>query len=185
MDEGHQKLRDAALRRYYDDPAICKNCKEVIEVKIGGKPSEAKRKKYCSRSCSISVSNATRKREGNSPICPDCGGRKDYEAVRCVGCWKRKRLRDAEKRPICELFLKGNARIKYSYIRKLALRAVNLWGIPRKCEKCEGREFDSVAEIHHIRGISDFEDDVLLGEVNARENMRYLCPSHHALEDLK
>ena len=90
-----------------------------------------------------------------------------------------------EQRPIRELFNRGNSRIKYAHIRKLAVRAMELWEIPKTCSQCDGHEFDAVVEVHHLKRISSFEDCALLGEVNARENMVYLCPSHHALEDLR
>lgn len=49
--------REEALRRYYLNPKICLNCGEIIRVRDVEHPSETRKKKFCSQSCSATYNN--------------------------------------------------------------------------------------------------------------------------------
>jgi 5-methylcytosine-specific restriction endonuclease McrA len=181
MDAGHEKLRQAAIKRYMEKPSICLECGEKIILKDGMSPVEAKRKKFCNRSHAASFNNRKYvKRPSESVRCPGCGNKKDSKATLCHGCLRKKRLAQFESKTIKEALSLGNARVKYSYIRKRAIDAMSIWGIEKKCRYCG---FDIVVEVCHKKPISKFNENDLIGNVNSRENLEYLCPNHHAMLD--
>jgi hypothetical protein len=61
-----KKLREKALKQYYENPAVCEYCGKVIEVKEGQKPCEVKIKKFCDRSCRTSSINRGQDRHKRS-----------------------------------------------------------------------------------------------------------------------
>lgn len=181
MDATHRAIRERALKVYYENPSICKECQSVICVKDNQQPGEARKKKFCNRSCAASFNNRKypKRLRDERTICR-CGNKKDFHAKLCHDCMCVERLAQAEKKPIKEFFNEGNARIKYSAIRTWARTAMRIWGVEKCCAICG---FSIVIEIHHWERISDCSEDSLLGEVNSRENMDYLCPNDHAMAE--
>jgi len=180
MDIGHSKLRAAALRAYAQAPFYCKQCGVQLTVPDGKSPSVLRGRCFCSRACAAIFNNRKRKKAALT-TCKFCGGSKDRRATACARCWSLQTVARNEQRAISTLFNHGSSKVKYARIRSLAVRAMQVWSIPRHCAHCVTDEFDSVVEVHHIRAIRDYPADTLLGIVNARANLQYLCPSHHAL----
>jgi len=175
--------KDKAVRDYYKNPIICKQCNQVIKIKKGQQPGEARRKKFCSRSCAATYNNKRyikRKRLFTHPICPQCGGKKTFKAKVCHNCKVLNKFREVQKQPISRYVRNGNSRIKYSSIRHWAARAMLMYNKEKRCEHCG---FDLVIEVCHIVPITSYTDDALMGEVNSKENLKYLCPNHHAMLD--
>lgn len=57
---------------------------------------------------------------------------------------------------------------------------MELWGLEKKCTACG---FGLVVQVCHVKALSAFEETELVGACNAKENLVYLCPNHHALLD--
>lgn len=53
-------LREKAIKNYYINPNICKQCLNIIHVKDKEKVSNTKAKKFCSKSCSAKYGNPKR-----------------------------------------------------------------------------------------------------------------------------
>lgn len=66
-------------------------------------------------------------------------------------------------------------RDRYGRIR-LHCRSVHAELCSQPCAACS---YDKHVELCHIRGISEWPKDTLVGVVNARENVVQLCPNHH------
>ena len=67
-------MRRACLEKYYANPVYCAFCKKVISVPTGGKPSSARKKKYCNHSCAGRASAAARRKPPKPPRpCVRCG----------------------------------------------------------------------------------------------------------------
>lgn len=47
---------------------------------------------------------------------------------------------------------------------------------PKRCICCG---YDKHFEVAHIKAVSDFDDDVLISEINNIDNLIALCPNHH------
>lgn len=109
-----------------------------------------------------------------------CGNKKDCDAIVCQKCRSNETLRKHEEKTLSEIALIGNARIKWSYLRKQAHKKMELNNIIKKCELCD---FDLVVELCHIKSISSFPETALVKEVNSLNNMKYLCPNHHKMLD--
>jgi hypothetical protein len=180
MDEGHRKIRERALRAYYEDPVICKECKSVVKVRDNDRPGETRKRKFCSRSCAASFNNRKypKRLKERQVVCPICGGTKSYGAKKCRTCRNKERWGETIEKPITNFFVKGATRAKYNTIREYARKAMKRWGVEKKCRICG---FSAVVEVRHIKPISEFSDDTPLRVVNARENLDYVCPNHHAM----
>jgi len=189
------RAREAILRKkeYNLNPNKCLFCKRdiLVEESVKAKLADIKIKKFCSRSCaarynnkkfpkrSIFLGDGKYKLKG---IC-SCGNKKDYESDLCHSCYMIKKYKDAKSKPLKYFFSKGNARIKYGTIRKWAALIIEKEGILKTCAVCKNKEFDSVVEVAHLKGIASFPEETLMGEVNNLDNLVYLCPSHHKLYD--
>lgn len=53
------------------------------------------------------------------------------------------------------------------------------WNQDLRKKPCEICGYDKHVELCHIKAVSEWPDDTLLGVVNGPENLRVLCPSHH------
>jgi len=74
----------------------------------------------------------------------------------------------------------GDGRSKWAVVRKDARKTLKKLEREEACEHCG---FDVVVECCHVRAITDFDLTATLAEVNAEDNLVYLCPNHHAMFD--
>ena len=137
--------------------------------------------KFCTRSCAASYNNRLYiKRPSLKTTCPDCGGRKRADALRCHHCKVVCNLGVQLSRTLEDCTYPGPASVRWSHVRKVARRVLKLSGRSEACVVCG---FDIAVECCHIIPISSFPDDVLLSEVNSLSNLVYLCPNHHLMFD--
>jgi hypothetical protein len=64
----------------------------------------------------------------------------------------------------------------HSYVR---VRARNAHKKELDKSHCEACSYSKHLEICHIKALSSWPDEALVTEVNARSNVRFLCPNHH------
>ncbi len=181
---------EKAIKNYYNDPNFCKNCGIMIEHE---KPCEAKRMKFCNRSCAAiynnkkypkRISKYKDKRKilfiGNGEYkieCHICGESKHPYSKNCQACKKALSVERQYQTLVKDsVYDNGNARVKYSHIRRLARRFLDLWEIPQVCGKCG---YDKIVHACHLKPISDFEENGRMIDVNGPVNLMYLCPNHH------
>jgi predicted nucleic acid-binding Zn ribbon protein len=72
MLESYGARRQKALDRYYANPAKCGHCKEIIQVPDNIKPSEIRRRKFCSKNCSAKYNNQGKTRHHKGNTCKVC-----------------------------------------------------------------------------------------------------------------
>lgn len=70
--------------------------------------------------------------------------------------------------------IKNEGTNKFDLVRKMAKR---LYGKDRGC--CEKCGYENHTEICHIKAIASFPDDTLLGAINDKSNIIFLCPTCH------
>lgn len=76
-----------------------------------------------------------------------------------------------------ELFsVRSNWQSARSSIQRDARRVYQDSEKPKKCACCG---YDKHYEVAHIKAVSDFDDDVLISEINDIDNLIALCPNHH------
>lgn len=158
---------------------LCTNCqKEFRRTRSQFLKSE---NHFCSKSCAAQYNNRIfpKRTAQVSSLC-SCGRSKDRLAVRCHVCKIKHTLDIQNQRTLDDIASRGNARVKWSHLRQLARKVLILENRPRRCVVCG---FDAVVHICHLRAISCFAGDTLVGVVNHPSNLVYLCPNHHVLLD--
>jgi hypothetical protein len=161
--------------------SYCKACEKLLERKPHESPKHLTDRQFCNRSCAAKYNNTGRISPLRNPdrVCR-CGGRKDHRASSCRGCKHISTLSQVMRKPLNALVREGDTRTKYNEVRHWARRAMELWGVEKKCSICD---FDIVVEVCHVRALRYFATSDLISMVNARENLAYLCPNHHAMFD--
>lgn len=174
-----KRQRQAALDNYYKDPNKCLWCKNIIKVRDTERASETKTKKFCSRSCSANHNNrlpGRRKRRRKKKVgsCSRCGvetPRSDRKFCDC--CWRQERHKPQGGQNGNKTKKEAGTRIIHHHARW-----IGKWILkePRVCIRCG---YDLHVELCHIKGVAEFSDDALLSEINAPENLLFLCSNCH------
>lgn len=110
--------------------------------------------------------------------CPKCGvelgvGPKFNRKKCCDAC--NPNIKDWSKITLEETREKRNYQIN-SRIRELARKVFEKSGIEKKCVNCG---YDKHIEICHIKGISEFDGNTPISEINDINNIIALCPNCH------
>lgn len=116
--------------------------------------------------------------------CPQCGKRKYKKSELCRECRnkeKRKTYRALKLSDIIGDAPKYKKRILYNGIRTDARKEMKLSNIERVCCYCHNHEFDQILDVHHIKGISTFDINTTIDEINDIHNLVWLCPNHHKM----
>ena len=157
---------------------IIKQC-VVCEVKFTCSPKYEKQR-FCSRSCANKIRiRHTHPNWHGASVCA-CGNKRSYGSANCHQCKKLRTFNTNKQKTLKDIKGKGNSRIKWSMLRKLAAQAMIIYNEEKKCKICG---FDIVVEVCHIKEINEFPESALVGDVNSKKNLVYLCPNHHAMMD--
>lgn len=188
---------------------ICHNCQKDLWKKPKESPSHYSVRKFCDRSCAASFNNkATPKRkksdsEGKitrekapfkTQVCNCCktdfqvrltlDGSQYIKRKFCDVCVRVKRLESRnfnvskiENRTKGELFAtRKNWQSARTAIRNHANIVLQTSNQKPECKVCG---YTKHVEVCHIKSVSEFTDDALIGEINDLNNLVYLCPNHH------
>lgn len=173
------KLRAEALERYWRNPVICRQCQEPIAPREGQQPAQTRKKRYCSHACAAKYYNVKLVRtppeeywfRGSPPVprtCSDCSrefvGKK---RKRCPSCHELART----------LILRRTRGETNRMVISRHARSVLLQARPEKhCERCE---YSLHVQACHRRSVASFALTATIAEVNALDNLVWLCPNHH------
>lgn len=176
------KRRENSINRYEENPSYCKECGQKIEINFekGITPFSASKRSFCSRSCSAKWNNEKipkRVKDKTKTICPCCNGEKSYCAAICLKCKKRKNLEVAWGNRLGDYILNSASRAKYNSVRRWA--NVYMHEYDDREKKCEICGYDKVVQVAHKKPIWKFSEDDLMREVNAKDNLMWMCPNHH------
>jgi hypothetical protein len=157
------KLRKESFEKYYKDPNICQNCNRVIEIRENERASDAKRKKFCNRSCSVQYNNTIvpkrKKRERNKK---ETRGKKDS-------------LVELTKEELENKH--GGIYFNWrSSISKHARKIFNNSSFSKKCIICN---YDKHIDVAHIIPVSEFDKKSKVFEINNIDNIVPLCTNHN------
>jgi len=176
------KRNQDSIDEYNENPKRCKNCKEIIEIGEGERLSITKKKDFCNRSCAATYNGHAfpKRKSKNTRVCPSCGGKKWYQSKLCQNCKRLKTLDGVMKKKLSDYTLYNAAsRAKHNQVRLWARNHLKYKNVEKKCKVCGYDKYTDVLEVAHIKRISDFSEDALMGEVNALSNLAYMCPTHH------
>lgn len=117
--------------------------------------------------------------------CPICGKRKYHTSDLCSEC-RNKERRNNIKEQTLGYYIDGQKYLatKCNDIRKDAKRTLEESDREKVCEYCHNHEFDDILEVHHIKGILEFDNTAKIKEINDLENLVWLCPNHHRMIEL-
>ena len=117
--------------------------------------------------------------------CPICGNLKYKTSKLCSKC------RNIEKKEIINnktlgYYTEGKQYLatKCNDIRKAARKTLEESSVEKVCAYCHNHEYDQILEVHHIKGILEFDKTCTIGEINSIENLVWLCPNHHRMLEL-
>lgn len=147
--------RSKALDDYSKNPNKCLNCGKVIEIQEKQTASEARRKKFCSKSCASTYNNRNSVYVVKGEEIPVyLTLRTKGEVFKTSGTWQSAR----------------------NTIRRQAREAYEASDKPKSCIICD---YTNHYEVCHIKAVKDFDDDALVSEINSLDNLISLCPNHH------
>lgn len=170
-----------SLEKYLENPNKCLHCGKPILPQEGQRLSDVKKKKFCSHSCSASYNNSKRSNtKDESNYCPICGKPKTKKAEICSDCYNQSR---SISNKTLGYYINNNKYLttKCSDIRTNARKVLENSNRIKLCSCCKDERFNSILEVHHIKGILEFSKDTLISEINSLDNLVYLCPNCHAL----
>lgn len=175
----------------------CENCGKEFKILRGTYNKSETKHFFCDNSCAATYNNKIRERKTKTNViwkgdkhkkgydkCPICGKEKYYKSELCFDC------RNKEKRKIKERTLgsyvdgKKYLTSKCGEIRKDARRTIEESKRERVCAYCHNHEFDDILEVHHLKGILEFDRSATIGEINNENNLVWLCPNHHKMLEM-
>lgn len=117
--------------------------------------------------------------------CPICGKRKYRSSNMCIDCRNSAKRNNIKHRTLGS-YIDGHKYLstKCSDIRKDARRTIEESDKEKVCAYCHNHDFDQILEVHHLRGILEFDSSATIGEVNDIDNLVWLCPNHHQMLEL-
>jgi hypothetical protein len=192
------KARKEALERYYENPNVCQTCGVTIIVRSKQSASEAKKRKFCSRSCSaIYTGHEYPKRVSKTSRetkCGECGRSFALEKSDKSGYFKVRKFCDDCR----QIVIRRNSSLNGKLIEektkdevfsesKTTWHARNM--ITRharfhyfksgKTKQCATCGYTRHVEVCHLRDVSDFPGTAMINEINSLKNLVPLCPTHH------
>lgn len=142
---------------------------------------ETNNPKYCSRSCSATVTGRTHPKRKSKRTCSQCNKIvKSYRHTRCEEHWNEYKETKYLNKTLEEYYTLGSVKYKHPSWKAAHIRALNRkWNkelLKLPCSKCG---YNKHVELCHIKAISSFSIQTKLLEVNAKENIIQLCRNCH------
>lgn len=163
----------------------CNNCSRLVIRS----PSQVSNFVYCSQSCAATVNGSkyVKRKKGKSVNC-QCGVQIQSQSKQCQQC----RFRESRNITLVRIETSTFADYKkkadnkshlyYNRIRTDArFLAENIYEMKKECMHCG---YSTYVELAHIKALSSFDDRNTGSEMNARENLVYLCPNHHKEQEM-
>ena len=171
-----------ALEKYNENPNYCKWCNRKIEVLGNQSISEVRKKNFCSRSCAAQFNNRLRNRSRKAVYCFSCGKEIDSrsKSLLCRDCWEDS-ISVANK--VLNYYTGGKQYLtsKCQEIRKHARKVIEQSDKEKVCQCCKDHKFDEILEVHHIKGILQFDQSTFISNINNIDNLVWLYPNCHAM----
>lgn len=157
----NKKSKENALKKYYENPKVCKFCNNIIHVKPNQKPGETRRKTFCNHSCATSYCNL--QKPPKEIIKKETIKKEKFEFI--LSLTKK------------DLIDKHGVYYKFrAVVRKHAHYVFNKHNKHKKCLICG---YDTHVEVCHIKSVSSYDENALISEINNINNLVGLCPNHH------
>lgn len=172
----------------------CEECGKELKILKGDYNKSETKHFFCNNSCAAKYNNKHRERKINDVVwivkkgydkCPICGKLKFYKSELCSEC-RTKEKKDRIKSRTLGSYIDGHKYLttKCGDIRKDARRTIEESKREKVCAYCHNHEFDDILEVHHLKGILEFDRNATIGEINHEDNLVWLCPNHHKMLEM-
>lgn len=184
-------------KQYYKDECYvivkCENCGKEKKILKGDYNKSETKKFFCNHSCSAEYNNKNRvletdiiweyngKTKKGYNKCPICGELKFYTSKLCKKCSDKEKYLVKERTLGSYIDGKQYLTSKCGEIRKDARKTIENSKVEKVCAYCKNHEFDEILEVHHIKGILEFDSETTIKEINSLPNLIWLCPNHHKM----
>lgn len=165
----HGKIeRAAAIAAYMLSPKTCRGCGTTLLPTETGKIAALKKRRFCDRSCAAKHNNRLHggKRKRTPRLCAKCGI--DTKAKRqrkyCAGCYRNPDIVAAKTRGEC------SRKEIQNHARSVVAKRL------RECANCG---YAKHVEMCHVRAVTRFRMDDMVGAINDQRNLLLLCPNCH------
>ena len=139
----------------------CLNCNREILAKDHKSLRDFTVKKFCSRSCAVSMNNKLFPKKVKQPPKPK----------------KARQISQMNSVTKDELLARSkHYQSARNTIRIYAKRCYDDNNMPKRCIVCG---YDRCYEVAHVRSVADFPGHATIGEINHISNLVGLCPTHH------
>lgn len=136
--------------------------------------------KFCSRSCAAAFNNKAFPKKKLIRKCVRCANVvKSYRHQLCSEHWEEYKNSLWKNKTIGEYRNKLSVKGKHKSWANAHIRHFAQSWFKKERTSCESCGYDKHVHLAHIKAVSTFPDTALLSEVNARENIRILCPNCH------
>lgn len=190
--------QDCQKQFYKDDCYVivkCENCGKEKRILKGEYNKSETKKFFCNNSCSAKYNNKNRvietdiiwkcndnvKTKRGYNKCPICGELKYYTSKLCKKCSDKEKTLIKERTLGSYIDGKQYLTSKCSEIRKDARKTIEKSKVEKVCAYCKNHDFDDILEVHHIKGILEFDSKTTINEINSISNLIWLCPNHHIM----
>ena len=85
----NKSTREQALRKYYDNPNLCKHCGKIIVVRYNDTVSDIRKRTFCSEKCSHEHSKVSTKESRKCLMCNEKISNHNQSGL-CPTCLKKK-----------------------------------------------------------------------------------------------
>ena len=143
---------------------------------------QTKNPKFCSRSCSASVSNKLSPKRKIKRTCSKCNSIvRNYRSTLCqkhwdeYSEWDKNNRRSKTLQELIEKRSNLHRSSAYADVRNFA-RFDHKDMLSKPCSNCG---YDKHVELCHIKPISEFPLEATINDVNAASNVIQLCPNCH------
>ena len=171
------RQRQRAESSYLANPNICRFCHLPIPLVPTQKVSETRRKKFCGSSCAAKFNSPNQtKLPRKSNFCPQCGKQMVNRTRRCRNCYLKSRLSLLPRTKKNVFDSSKTWQAARSIIQRSARDVFELSSLPKQCKVCGYKKH---YEVCHIKAVASFPDTATIGEINAIDNLKALCPTHH------
>ena len=184
-------------KQYYKDECYvivkCENCGKEKKILKGDYNKSETKKFFCNHSCSAEYNNKNRvletdiiweyngKTKKGYNKCPICVELKFYTSKLCKKCSDKEKYLVKERTLGSYVDGKQYLTSKCGEIRKDARKTIENSKVEKVCAYCKNHEFDEILEVHHIKGILEFDSETTIKEINSLPNLIWLCPNHHKM----
>lgn len=190
--------QDCQKQFYKDDCYVivkCENCGKEKRILKGEYNKSETKKFFCNNSCSAKYNNKNRvietdiiweyndnvKTKRGYNKCPICGELKYYTSKLCKKCSDKEKTLIKERTLGSYIDGKQYLTSKCGEIRKDARKTIEKSKVEKVCAYCKNHDFDDILEVHHIKGILEFDSKTTINEINSISNLVWLCPNHHIM----